>query len=53
MQNGTDMWEAAGYLGMTVEILSARYGHHHPDYLSGATRAFKKHREALAEPLAR
>ena len=47
-----EVWEAAGYLGMTVEILSARYGHHHPDYLSGATRAFRKHREALAEPLA-
>ena len=31
MQTGTDMWQAAGYLGMTVEMLSARYGHHHPE----------------------
>ncbi len=30
MQQGTDVWEAAGYLGMTVEMLSQRYGHHHP-----------------------
>src|SRR4029077_5480596 len=44
MQNGTDLWEAAGYLGMSVEMLSQRYGHHHPDHLSGARRAFSKHR---------
>lgn len=42
MQAGTDMWEAAGYLGMTVETLSARYGHHHPDHLAGAKRAFSR-----------
>jgi integrase len=42
MQAGTDMWEAAGYLGMTVEMLSQRYGHHHPDHLSGAKRAFDR-----------
>ena len=29
-----------GYLGMTIEMLSQRYGHHHPDHLSGAKRAF-------------
>jgi integrase len=45
MQAGTDLWEAAGYLGMTVEMLSARYGHHHPDHLSGAKRAFMRHRK--------
>jgi len=26
------MWEAAGYLGMTVETLEEVYGHHHPDH---------------------
>jgi integrase len=52
MQAGTDMWQAAGFLGMTVEMLSARYGHHHPDHLSGAARAFRRHRDVLAEPLA-
>jgi integrase len=46
MQTGTDMWQAAGYLGMTVEMLSARYGHHHPDHLSGAKRAFSLHRKS-------
>ena len=44
MQAGTDLWEAAGFLGMTVETLMSRYGHHHPDYLSGARRAFHRHR---------
>nr|WP_256469726.1 MULTISPECIES: tyrosine-type recombinase/integrase [unclassified Bradyrhizobium] len=29
MQAGVDMWEAAGWLGMTVEQLEANYGHHH------------------------
>ena len=44
MQAGTDPWEAAGFLGMTVETLMGRYGHHHPDYLSGARGAFSRHR---------
>jgi hypothetical protein len=39
------MWEASGYLGMTIEMLSARYGHHHPDHLAGAKRAFARHRK--------
>jgi len=32
MQNGADLWEAAGFLGMTPEILWQVYGHHHPDF---------------------
>lgn len=36
MQNGTDPWQAAGYLGMSIETLLNTYGHHHPDYLSDA-----------------
>jgi integrase len=28
MQNGGDLWETAGYLGMTVEMLDRVYGHH-------------------------
>ena len=46
MQAGTDMWEAAGYLGMTVELLSQRYGHHHPDHLANAKAAFSRHRRS-------
>jgi hypothetical protein len=52
MQSGTSPWEAAGYLGMTVEMLLERYGHHHPDHLSGARKSFAKHRDAVAEAVA-
>jgi integrase len=36
MQAGVDPWEAAGYLGMSVETLLKTYGHHHPDHMKGA-----------------
>ncbi|WP_018407893.1 site-specific integrase [Methylocystis rosea] len=39
MQNRCDLWEAAGYLGMTVEMLETNYGHHHPDHQKGAVEA--------------
>ena len=39
MQSGTDRWQAAGYLGMSVEILERVYGHHHPDFLQAAVAA--------------
>lgn len=32
MQAGTNPWEAAGYLGISLETLLTNYGHHHPDY---------------------
>ena len=40
MQNGTDMWQAAGWLGMTLEQLQETYGHHHPDFQEEAAQAF-------------
>src|ERR1700738_2785694 len=40
MQAGTDLWEAAGWLGMTVEQLEQNYGHHHPDFQEDAAEAF-------------
>jgi integrase len=39
MQNGADLWQAAGFLGMTVEMLQRRYGHHHPDFQRDAADA--------------
>jgi hypothetical protein len=30
---------------MTVEMLSQRYGHHHPDHLAGAKGTFTRHRK--------
>jgi integrase len=32
MRAGIDPWEAAGALGMTVEMIEQTYGHHHPDF---------------------
>jgi len=40
MQAGVDIWEAAGFVGMTVEMLSQRYGHHHPAHLERAKNSF-------------
>jgi integrase len=40
MQAGVDRWEAAGSLGMTVEMLESVYGHHHPDFQRRAADAY-------------
>ena len=40
MQLGTDPWQAAGWLGMTLEQLQENYGHHHPDFQEQAAEAF-------------
>jgi integrase len=39
MQRGVPIWQAAGFLGMSAEILERTYGHHHPDYMRGAAQA--------------
>jgi hypothetical protein len=31
MQAGVDYWEAAGHLGISLEMLERNYGHYHPD----------------------
>src|SRR5262249_57777066 len=44
MQAGTDLFEAAGYLGMSPETLWDVYGHHHPDFQKGAATASNRRR---------
>ena len=39
MQRGVPIWEAAGFLWMSAEVLQETYGHHHPDFLQGAAAA--------------
>ncbi|MFC6790640.1 hypothetical protein ACFQE0_14090 [Methylobacterium komagatae] len=39
MQEGVDIWELAGYVGMTVEMIERRYGHHSPKHMEGARAA--------------
>lgn len=48
MQRGADPWQAAGYLGMSLDVLLNTYGHHHPDYLSDAVDKIT-HRETKTE----
>jgi Phage integrase family len=53
LQNGIDKWEAAGFLGMSVEMLDRVYGHHHPDHLRRAALSLGYRRgQSLAVPLA-
>ena len=42
MQRGIDKWPAAGYFGVTLDMLERVYGHHHPDYLRSAVEAMEK-----------
>jgi len=39
MQRGVPIWQAAGYLGMSAQMIERTYGHHHPDYLRAAAAA--------------
>ena len=50
MQNGTDPWQAAGYLGMSVKTLLEVYGHHHPDHLKDAVAKMTAKPTASASP---
>jgi integrase len=52
LQAGVDTWEAAGFLGMSVEMLDRVYGHHHPDHLKSAARLIGYRRQSLAISLA-
>jgi integrase len=36
MQNDVNLWDAAAFLGMTVEMLERVYGHHHPEFQKDA-----------------
>ncbi len=47
MQNGADLWAAAGFLGMTVEMLERNYGHHHPNHLKSAVVAIGRRGHSL------
>jgi integrase len=41
MQNGDDLWDAAGFLGMTIQTLQRVYGHHHPKMHDTAIAAIR------------
>jgi hypothetical protein len=39
MQRSADPWKAAGFFGMSVEVLLDTHGHHHPEFLREAAAA--------------
>lgn len=51
MQNGVPIWEAAGFLGMSEEVLRSTYGHHHPDYQKAAAAGFRPKRPSNEIPM--
>jgi integrase len=44
MQGGADPWQVCGYFGITMDMLTRVYGHHHPDHGAGIHRAQVAHR---------
>lgn len=56
-QEGVDPWEICRFAGITMEVFEEVYAHHHPDYMDGVRRGFKRHRkrkkrEAVADAVA-
>jgi hypothetical protein len=51
MQRGVPVWEAAGFLGMSPEMLAQTYGHHHQDYLRNAANKIGTKPDALVVSL--
>jgi len=48
-QSGVPIWEAAGFMGMTVEMFERVYGHHHPNFQYGASEAVAKGRRQIRD----
>ena len=44
MQRRADKWAAAGFFGLTLDMLESTYGHHHPDHLRSAVEAMERRR---------
>jgi len=44
MQGGADLWEAAGFFGISVETLERVYGHHRPGSGEGIAKAIQSKR---------
>ena len=51
MLNGVDLWQAAAFLGMTVQMLEKVYGHHRPDFQAEAAGALDKAGRRATETL--
>lgn len=48
MHSGVDISQAAGLIGMTVEMLERVYGHHHPDFQRAAADGISGRRRTVS-----
>ena len=39
MRGGADKWAAAGFFGLSLDMLESVYGHHHPDHMGSVLEA--------------
>lgn len=53
MQQGVELWQASGYLGMSEKVLIDNYGHHHPDYMRDAATMITQKRKISRSKLGR
>ncbi len=53
MQQGVELWQASGFLGMSEKTLIDNYGHHHPDYMRDAAEMITKKRAVTRSRLGR
>jgi hypothetical protein len=44
---GVPIWQAAGYLGMSAEMIERSYGHHHPNYVLRLMRSRQDNRRTF------
>jgi integrase len=44
VRDGVDLWEIAGFLGMSVQTLEKNYAHHSPDHVKGVHAVFQRRR---------
>lgn len=45
LQNGAEVWDVAGYAGMSEEMVRKVYGHHHPAFMKQAVTAITGKRQ--------
>jgi integrase len=48
VQRGVPAWQAAGYLGMSIEMIERVYGHHSPEHLRKAAEAITRKAESVS-----
>ncbi|MCT4558848.1 MAG: integrase [Pelagimonas sp.] len=45
LQNGAEIWEAAGFFSTSAETIQKTYGHHSPDFQESARKALERGRK--------